>query len=359
MLKSAPMPVLAVLAFFILVTPLVVLHEFGHFLVARLCGVKVDRFSVGFGRAIASWKTRSGMEWRLGWIPLGGYVKFAGDATAASAVPNSEDLAELKREIAAAEGPGAYKRYFHFKPVWQRALIVAAGPFTNFVLAIGLFAILFSAIGIVIAPARVQQVIPGTPAASAGFKAQDLIVQIGDDNIESADEAVQDIRLRSGTATGFVVIRDGRRVELTATPQRVRTVGGGLQPSQYGRLGLQIGGDAHPVRYAPVKAMREGVRQSWRLLDLTVTYVGRNRDRQGERRRNRRAAGYGGRFGRGCETGGRRGPGQTGGAIALRRRQPATVGRVPVRKRGFSQSSAHPHPGRRAFAVLRLRSRCA
>src|SRR5262249_13826498 len=151
MLESAPLPVLAVLAFFILVTPLVVLHEFGHFLVARLFGVKVDRFSVGFGRAVLSWKTRSGMEWRLGWIPLGGYVKFAGDANAASAVPDSEDLAELKREIAEVEGPGAFKRYFHFKPVWQRALIVAAGPCMNFVLAIALFAVLFSVIGILVA----------------------------------------------------------------------------------------------------------------------------------------------------------------------------------------------------------------
>jgi regulator of sigma E protease len=118
-------------------------------------------------------------------------------------------------------------------------------------------------------------VAPGTPAAAAGFKAGDLIVRIGSDHVESADEAVQDIRLRSGAETTFVVERDGRRIELTATPQRTRSVGGGLQPAQYGRLGVEIGGDARQVRYAPDKAIVEGARQSWRLLDLTVTYLGR------------------------------------------------------------------------------------
>src|SRR5277367_2707019 len=93
---------LYVVPFLFLITVIVTVHEFGHFLTARACGVAVDRFSVGFGRAIVSFKDRWGVEWRLAWLPLGGYVKFAGDENAAS-VPDQEDLSELRREIISRE----------------------------------------------------------------------------------------------------------------------------------------------------------------------------------------------------------------------------------------------------------------
>jgi regulator of sigma E protease len=257
--------------------PLVVLHEFGHFVVARLCGVKVDRFSVGFGRAIASWTTRAGTEWRLAWIPLGGYVKFAGDAAAASAaVPDSEDLKRLKRELDEAEGPGAHRRYFHFKPVWQRALIVVAGPATNFLLAIALFAVMFSVLGVYIAPARIAAVSPGSPAAAAGFRVGDVISRIGTHSVESEDEVVPELMFRANVPTRFTVIRDGRPVELQATPRAVVTTDPLVGPQKTGRLGIAFSPyDVRHVRYSPLQGVREGVRQSWRLVRFTVTYIGR------------------------------------------------------------------------------------
>ena len=127
------------LAPFILVLSLVVtIHELGHFLAARSCGVAVERFSIGFGRAIFSRRDRSGVEWRIGWIPLGGYVMFAGDHNAAS-VPDAAGLQAMKAEILARSGPEALARNYHFKPVWQRAFVTAAGPAANFLLAIVLF----------------------------------------------------------------------------------------------------------------------------------------------------------------------------------------------------------------------------
>ena len=277
MLAAVPEWGLALAAFVVLVTPLVVLHEFGHFVVARLCGVKVDRFSVGFGRAIVSWKTRAGMEWRLAWIPLGGYVKFAGEAAAASAaVPDSEDLARLKRELDEAEGPGAHRRYFHFKPVWQRALIVVAGPATNFLLAIALFAVMFSALGVYMAPARVVAVLPGSPAAAAGFRPGDVITRIGGHSVESQDEVLLELRFRANVPTRFSVIRDGQPVELQATPGAAVTTDPLAGPQKTGRLGIAWNPyDVRHVLYPPAQGVREGVRQSWRLVRFTLTYIGR------------------------------------------------------------------------------------
>jgi regulator of sigma E protease len=278
MLGSVPLPVFALVGFLVLITPLVVWHELGHFLVGRLFGCKVDRFSIGFGRPIVSWKTRSGMEWWIAWLPLGGYVKFSGDANVASAVPDSSDLAELKREIDATEGPGAYKRYFHFKPVWQRALIVFAGPFMNFVLAVAIYAVIFGAFTRVILPARIFAVMPGTPAAAAGFKPGDLIQKIEGVPIESDRDSQMEISLRSNTPTTFEVLRAGRTVTLTATPRRQRLAGSSFGALDGGFLGIEFRAtpaDVREVRDPPIEAVAHGVRENWRVLRFTLTYVSR------------------------------------------------------------------------------------
>jgi regulator of sigma E protease len=277
MLESVPLPVVCLLAYLILVTPLVVFHELGHFVVARLCGVKVDRFSIGFGRALLSWRSRSGMEWRLGWLPLGGYVKFAGDPNSASGVPDVEDLAELKREIIAAEGPGAEKRYFHFKPVWQRALIAVAGPATNFILAIAIFALIYSVIGRPMATPRVERVFSGSPAAAAGLAPGDLILSVAGAKIDSPDQVVQEIALRSGTPTPILVERGGRRLALTVTPVRSLNEDPRVR-MRVGRIGLLVGvvPGPHPlVRDRPDQAVVRGINTSWRLVRYTSTYIGR------------------------------------------------------------------------------------
>ena len=150
-----------ILPFIFVLTIVVTVHEFGHFIAARLCGVAVDQFSIGFGRAIVKRRDRQGTEWRIGWIPLGGYVRFAGDEYAAS-VPDSEDLDELRKAVIAHEGVAALKRYYAFKPIWQRAIIAAAGPFANFGLSIGLLATLFLIFGEAVVPAKLTAVMPNS-----------------------------------------------------------------------------------------------------------------------------------------------------------------------------------------------------
>ena len=268
---------LSAVAFVVVVGVVVTVHELGHFLAARALGTAVERFSIGFGKAIASWRDRAGIEWRIGSLPLGGYVKFAGDENASSA-PDAEHLEELRREIIAREGPQALTRYFHFKPLWQRAIIVAAGPVANFLLTIGIFAALLWGFGEPIMPARVDVGQPGIPAARAGFLPGDLVVAADGRPINSFDDVKMLVLLHSGTPIHFVVRRAGHETQITATPER------GLVKDQFGHvqhLGtLGIGsiprpGDVHVRRYGPLEAVGAGAARAWDRVSTTVEYLGR------------------------------------------------------------------------------------
>lgn len=263
---------------FVLVLGLVVtIHELGHFLAAKSFGVAIDRFSIGFGKAIASWTDKSGVEWRIGWIPLGGYVKFSGDDNASS-VPDSENLANLRRDIEAQEGHEAVLRYFHFKPLWQRAIVVAAGPLANFALAITLFAALLLAFGQFVLPPKIAAVQPGSPAERAGFLPGDLVLKAEGRPIKGFDELAQLVQVRANVPTDFVVERGGRQVDIVATPEwAVRTdqVAGERRQGMLGLSPAQSKADYIHVRYNPIQAVAGGVDRTWRTLETTVYYLGR------------------------------------------------------------------------------------
>jgi regulator of sigma E protease len=266
------------LPFLVVLTLVITVHEFGHFLVARLCGVACDRFSIGFGRAILAWRDKRGMEWRIGWIPVGGYVRFSGDEDAAS-VPDAEDLAELRQEVLKREGPQGLRRYFHFKPLWQRAAVVAAGPAANFILAIAIFTALALVLGEVKVKPRVGDVVADSPAAAAGFKPNDLILMADGQKIEEYADLQQFVVLRTGQPIHFVVQRGAAQVDLVATPVR-KTETTGPKGCQVGLGCIGIGpsrlkADYQPVRYGPIGALRQGVNQTREILSLTLTYLGR------------------------------------------------------------------------------------
>lgn len=266
-----------IVPFLLVLTFIVTIHELGHFLVARAFGVKVDRFAIGFGRPLFSRTDRHGIEWRLGWIPAGGYVKFSGDLDASS-VPDQAGLAELRQRVVAQHGPAAVRDYYHFKPVWQRALIVAAGPLANFALAVTIFAILFMTLGAQMTPARVGQVQPGSPAAAAGFQPGDLITAVDGRRIEDSSEVTRAVMLSSGDPLRFTVERNGAPVELVATPQR-RTENDPIAGRiQIGRIGVLLEArrqDIRHVQYDPISAIGAGVQQTADVIGSTVTYLGR------------------------------------------------------------------------------------
>lgn len=266
-----------VMPFLIVISTVIAVHELGHFFAGRLCGVKIDRFSLGFGPTLWSRKDRRGVEWRIAAWPLGGYVRFAGDANAAG-VPDADDLNALKARIEAEEGPGAEKAYHHFKPVWQRAFIAAAGPLANFILAIGLFAVLFAVFGEPVVPARVHQIEPGSAAEAAGFRSGDLITAIDGRRIASVQDAVTKISLSSDTALAIDVLRDGRKVTLRATPRRTEVADDLMGAQKVGRLGMVLKaspGEARWVRYGPFEAVGRGAQQCWSVITGTVDYIAR------------------------------------------------------------------------------------
>ena len=163
--------------FLFVLTIVVFFHEFGHFLVARWCGIRVLTFSLGFGPEVAGFNDRYGTRWRISAIPLGGYVKFFGDENAASAPDHAAAAA-----MTAEEKKGS----FIGQKVAARAAVVAAGPIANFVLAIAIFAVIFMSVGEQTTSARVDAVQPASAAATAGFKPGDLVLSIDGEKIDSS-----------------------------------------------------------------------------------------------------------------------------------------------------------------------------
>jgi regulator of sigma E protease len=268
-----------ILPFLFVLTLVVTVHELGHFLVARWLGVAVDRFAIGFGRAVASWTDRGGVEWRIGWIPIGGYVKFSGDADASSAVPDAETLADMRRRIQLAEGVGAERRFFHFKPVWVRSLVVLAGPCANFLLAIGLFAVLLSAIGETTLKARVAALDPTGPAAKAGFRVGDLVLSADGRPMPDFIALKEFVALRSDEPIRFEVERGTGHLTLVAAPvRRPETDPLTHTVSALGYLGVQASDKPADIvrrRYTPPEAIATGARRAWSRVEVTLTYLAR------------------------------------------------------------------------------------
>lgn len=270
---------LYVLPFLAVLTLVVTVHELGHFLAARWLGVAVDRFSIGFGRAVASWRDRSGVEWRIGWLPLGGYVRFEGDANASSSVPDQDELNEFRAEIVRKRGAAAVAEYFHFKPVWVRAVVVAAGPLANFVLSVVLFSLLAMAVGQSVTRARVGAVVAGAPAAAAGFRPGDLVTALDGRPVESFADVQQYVQLRAGEPIRFSVRRGASPLEITATPT-ARTVPEPFthRPVTVGFLGLAgstAPSDTYRRRFGPLEAVGGAVGKVGDIVGTTVFYMGR------------------------------------------------------------------------------------
>lgn len=204
---QSPGLLLTILAFVLVVGPLVFLHEFGHYLAGRLFGVKADTFSIGFGNEIAGFTDRRGTRWKVGWLPIGGYVKFAGDMSAAGLT----DPAWLMLP------PEERAHTFQAKPVWQRAIIVAAGPLTNFLVAIVILAGFAMAYGVSRTPTTAGQIMPGSAAAKAGIQAGDRIVALSGRRMETFDDLVFYVTVRAGEPVTVTLERGGRTLTCQAT----------------------------------------------------------------------------------------------------------------------------------------------
>jgi regulator of sigma E protease len=246
----------------------VFVHELGHFLVARWCGVKVLVFSIGFGPEIVGFNDRYGTRWKISAIPLGGYVKFLGDENAAS-VPDTAAVAAMTE--------AERRDSFFFKPVGSRAAIVAAGPIANFVLAIAIFAGVFMIYGKQLMSARIDEVLPDSAAAAAGFKPGDVVVSINGREIESFAEMQRIVSGSAGLPLDFVVARGGARVDLHAVPvirEEKDILGGKRRIAILGVRQNTEAGDIRTERVGPLAALQLGVGETWMVIERTLAYVG-------------------------------------------------------------------------------------
>jgi regulator of sigma E protease len=254
--------------FLFVLTVVVFFHELGHFLVARLCGIKVLVFSIGFGPEIVGFYDRYGTRWKISAVPLGGYVKFFGDENAAS-VPDREaaaGMSEAEKEVS-----------FIHKPVGPRAAVVVAGPLANFVLAIVIFAAIFMTVGKQSTSARVDTVQPASAAQAAGFMPGDLVVAIDGTKIDDFSDMQRIVSVSAGETLSIEVERGGVPVTLKATPQLRELKDNFGNKHRLGVLGISRSmapGDIKTQKMGPVQAVAEGARETWFVVDRTLSYIG-------------------------------------------------------------------------------------
>ena len=258
-----------IVPFLFVLTIVVFFHELGHFYAARRCGVRVEVFSVGFGRALASWYDKHGTQWKIGWLPLGGYVKFFGDENEASA-PDHEKMQALDDD--------ARQGTLFYKPLWQRSIVVAAGPVANFILAILIFASLYTLFGQRVTDPVVGVIVEDSAAERAGLQIGDLIVEIDGQDITTFSAVRRIVTVNANVPLRFTVDRGGETVNLTATPDRVLETDRFGNEYHLGRLGVAVNASENNirhVRYNPLTALWMGVEESYFIVEQTFVVLGR------------------------------------------------------------------------------------
>ncbi len=243
-------------AFLVVLGVLVFVHELGHYLAARWRGVHVEAFSIGFGRALFSWTDRVGTVWKLAWIPLGGYVKLHGQE-------RPEDVDEATR---AAWFQG---RTFHGKGVGSRAIVVAAGPIANFVLAAVLFAVLFATAGRPVSIPVIGEVMPQSAAAQAGLQAGDRVETIDGQRVDRFEDLQRIIAGAPDQTLKIEFLRGGAAQSLDVhTGSREGALG-----RRMGLLGVK-GGAPEYKQLDPASAVVAGIQQTWDVLVQTIQGLG-------------------------------------------------------------------------------------
>ena len=268
---------LGVPAFLFVITFVVFFHELGHFLVARACGVAVKTFSLGFGSEIVGWTDKKGTRWRISWIPLGGYVMFLGDENAAS-MPDRSALEQMSEETR--------KDTIQFKPLWQRALVVVAGPAANFVLAIVVFTFLYAVFGLENLGTYAGPIHPHSPAAEAGLHEGDKIVAIDGKSLRLWADVRDTIVASKGKPLTLSVLRQGQSLTITAAPRMLQGKDIFGAPAQGLALGIDPGDETpENVVYTPVtlaEAPILALDRTWFVVDISLTGVWRMVSRQAD-----------------------------------------------------------------------------
>jgi regulator of sigma E protease len=257
-----------VVPFILVISFVIICHELGHFFAAKTVKLKIEAFSLGLGPELCGRTDASGVRWRLSAVPLGGYVRFAGDQGVASA-PDPSALARMSADERRRTLPG--------QPLLNRAWVVIAGPLANILTAVVIFSALIYLYGVTIATPRIDEVVKGSPAEAAGFRPGDLVVRMAGRPVSNFSDIANYVATRPGDDVVFEVKRKGEQVLLTARIglAEVETPVG---RQRQGRLGVLANPDASSLRVIypnPFQALMGGAQRSWEMVAATARFVGR------------------------------------------------------------------------------------
>ncbi|MEP4190410.1 MAG: RIP metalloprotease RseP [Sneathiella sp.] len=250
-------------AFITVITVLVFVHEYGHYKIARLCGVKVDVFSIGFGKELFGWYDKNGCRWRISAIPFGGYVKFFGDAGVASnADSDIQTMSDEDRQVS-----------FHHKALWKRAAVVIAGPAANYLFAIAALAILFLTLGQAHTPPVATAVLENSAAKAAGIEAGDRVLSVDGATISSFEELRQKVLVGLDEPLVMKIERKGSELTLDVTPKIVEFRDGDGNVQKIGQLGIRS--EKREFRqHNLLSAAGAAVDQAWFVTTATLKGAG-------------------------------------------------------------------------------------
>ena len=257
-----------IVPFVILLTVVVFIHEYGHYYFARKYGVGVTDFSIGFGKEIFGFNDKSGTRWKFCAIPLGGYVKFFGDRNVFSQAEQEELLKEYNEEDR--------KKLFVVKPLYQRSLIVAAGPFANFLLATVIFAFIYMFAGKDFTPAQIQEVQPESPAYIAGIKSGDVIQSINEREVKSIMEVSTFINASSSETIDIEVLRNGNELTLQVKPKFIEgkdSLGNQINKKIIGIKVAPLNEEINRQRLGPATALYYAVKETWFVIEASWEFV--------------------------------------------------------------------------------------
>ena len=259
-----------IIPFLILIMIVVFIHEYGHYYFAKRYGVGVTDFSIGFGREIFGWNDKSGTRWKVCWIPLGGYVKFFGDRNVFSQTEQQEIINKYSEDDR--------QKLFILKPLYQRSLIVAAGPLANFFLAILIFTMINMFVGKDMTPAIIDEVQKDSPAFVAGMKKNDKIIYIDNKKVESILEISTFINISTSETIEFVVIRNDQEISLLVKPNLVDgkdSLGNSVKKRMIGIRLSPFNNEYKKQPLGPTKAIYYSVKEVWFVTTTSLNYLGK------------------------------------------------------------------------------------
>ncbi len=258
-----------IIPFVVLILVVVFIHEYGHYYFAKKYGVGVTDFSIGFGKELFGWNDKSGTRWKICWIPLGGYVKFFGDRNVFSQADQEKIVNKYSLED--------QKKLFVLKPLYQRTIIVAAGPFANFLLAVAIFLSIYMFVGKDFTPAMINEVQNESPAQVAGLKKNDVILEIDGNKVKSILDVSKLIMMSTSEFIDFKVSRFENELILKVKPNVVDAednIGNKVKKRMVGIKLSPFNNEINHVKLGPAKALYYSLSEVYFVSISSLKYLG-------------------------------------------------------------------------------------